>query len=264
MMCKQGAMNTGNRLACLAVVLSLGPTSLIHAQKPPAFDVATVKLNKTGGRGAYPGLAPGGQRFTATNLPLLALIMLAYDATPRQISGVPPAFNTEGYDVEAKCDHPITKEQAARMLQTLLAERFSLTLHRENREQPIYALIVAKNGPKLQETTDPSPTPDLHKTARGFSYKATPLSTLTLILSQQVGRTVVDKTGLTGRYDFSLEYAIDRTGRGNPETSEPSPDPDGLPSVYTALQEQLGLKLESQKGPVEFIVVDHAEKPVEK
>jgi bla regulator protein blaR1 len=246
-------------VAPIAIGLLNAPAG--HAQSQEAFDVASVKLNKTGGRGGYPGLAPGGQRFTATNLPLLALIMLAYNVTPRQISGVPSSFNTEGYDIDAKCDHPIEREQALRMLQTLLADRFKLTLHRETRDQPIYALVVGKGGPKLHETAEESLTPDAQRTGRRFVYKSTPVSVLTLILSQQLDRTVVDMTGLKGRYDFSLEYTSDRVGRGVLEGREPAPDPDGLPSISTAVQEQLGLKLESRKGPVEFIVVDHAERP---
>jgi uncharacterized protein (TIGR03435 family) len=187
--------------------------------------------------------------------------MLAYDATPRQISGVPSSFDREGYDIEAKCDHPMTKEQAARMLQTLLADRFKLVVHRETKEQPIYALIVGKSGPKLQGSP-PGDTglPEMKRIGSRFVFKRAPISTLTLILSQQVGRTVVDKTGLSGRYEFTLEYGLERAGGGRSEEREPAPNPDGLPSVFTALQEQVGLKLESQKGPVEFIVVDHAEK----
>lgn len=240
-------------------------TAAIRAQSMPdtqRFDVASVKTNTTGGGSEYPGLAPGRQRFTARSLPVTALILLAYDVTPGQISGVPSSLDAVGYDIEAKCDHPMTKEQSLPMLQTLLAERFKLTLHRETREQPIYALVVAKAGPKLQESSEESPTPVLRKTAHGgLAYKGAPMATLTLILSQQVGRTVIDKTGLKGRYDFSLEYERQRPGRGGPDGSELAPNPDGLPSVFSALQDQIGLKLESQKGPVEFIVVDHAEKP---
>jgi uncharacterized protein (TIGR03435 family) len=127
----------------------------------------------------------------------------------------------------------------------------------------VASVKLNKTGLRLQETSDSSTAPEVHKTAQGFSYKATPLSPLSLVLSQQVGRTVVDKTGLSGRYDFSLQYALERTARGTPEGPEPAADPDGLPSVYTALQEQLGLKLESQKGQVEFIVVDRAERPTD-
>jgi uncharacterized protein (TIGR03435 family) len=245
-------------VAPIAIGLLNAPAA--RAQSQESFDAASVKLNRTGGRGGYPGLAPGGQRFTATNLPLLALIMLAYNVTPSQISGVPSSFNREGYDIEAESDRPLKQEQALRMLQVLLADRFKLTLHRETREQPIYALVIGKDGPKLHESPKES-TPGAQRTGRSFVYKSTPMSVLTLILSQLVGRPVVDKTGLSGRYDFSLEYTPERVGRGVVEGREPAPNSDGLPSIFTAVQEQLGLKLESQKGPVEFIVVDHAEKP---
>jgi uncharacterized protein (TIGR03435 family) len=245
-------------ISAMAIALIAPSPSLEQSQE--AFDVTSVKVNVTGGRGGYPGLAPGGQRFTATSLPLMALIMLAYNVTPRQISGVPSSFTTELYDVEASCSHPIKQDQALRMLQTLLADRFKLILHRETREQPIYALVVGKGGPKLHASPEGS-SPERQRTGRGFIYKSATMPSLTLVLSQQLDRPVVDKTGLTGRYVFSLEYALERTGRGVVEGREPAPDPDGLPSIFTAVQEQLGLKLEPQKGPIAFIVVDHAEKP---
>jgi uncharacterized protein (TIGR03435 family) len=230
--------------------------SALLAQSRETFDVTSVKVNTDGGGGGYPGLAAGGQRFTATRLPLVALIMVAYDVTPGQVVGV-PGFFTEFYDVEGKCDHPITKEQASHMFQALLADRFKLTVHRESREQPIYALVVGKNGVKLHESQEDIAPPQVKQSGTGFVVKSAPMATLTLILSQVVGRTVVDKTGLTGRYDFTLQYTPERARR----EGEAASNPDGLPSIFTALQEQLGLKLESQKGPVEFIVVDHAEKP---
>ena len=255
-------MSTGSKLMFSAMAIALAGAPLSRAQEQEAFDVASVKLNKTGGRGGYPGLAPGGQRFTATNLPLMALIMLAYSVTPNQITGVPKIFDGEGYDIEAKCDRPLKREQALRMLQTLLADRFKLTLHRESKEQPVYVLVVGKGGPKLHESPE-GDAQDRQRTARGFAYRSTPVSVLALILSQQLGREVVDKTGLNGRYDFSLEYTSERAGIGVTEGREPQPNPDGLPSVFEAVQEQLGLKLESQKGRVELLVVDHAEKPGE-
>jgi uncharacterized protein (TIGR03435 family) len=231
-----------------------------RAQSKDAFDVTSVKLNTTGRGGGYPGLAPGGERFTATNLPLMALIMLAYNITPNQIAGVPNSFNREGYDIEGTCDHRITKEQASRMLQTLLADRFKLLLHRETRNQPVYALVVGKNGSKLQENKEASGLPDRRRSGSGFAFTRTPIATLTLILSQEVGRTVVDKTGLTGSYDFTLQYARERMGRGDSDAGA-STNPNDLPSIFTAVYEQLGLKLEPQEGPVEFIIVDYVEKP---
>lgn len=264
------SLNLGKRLtlatagaAALAVPIFFGAfvaPSQTSAQSQEAFDVASVKVNLTGSRGGYPGLAPGGQRFTATSLPLVALIMLAYNVTPSRISGVPSSFTTELYDIEASCEHPIEQEQALRMLQTLLATRFKLVLHRETKELPIYALVVGKGGPKFHDSPEGS-TPARQRTDRGFMYKGATMSGLTLVFSQQLDRPVVDKTGLTGRYDFALEYAPERPGRGAAEGREAAPNPDGLPSIFTAVEEQLGLKLESQKGPIEFIVVDHAEKP---
>jgi bla regulator protein BlaR1 len=265
------SLNLGKKLtlatagaAALAVPIFFGAfvaPSPSSAQSQEAFDVASVKVNVTGGYGGYPGLAPGGQRFTATSLPLLALIMLAYNTTPDRISGVPTSFNVELYDVEASCDRPMKQEQALLMLQTLLADRFKLTLHRETRERPIYALVVGKGGPKFHEAAEQLSKPDMQRSGRGFAYKSAPMSTLTLVLSQQLDRPVVDKTELNSRYDFTLEYARERAGRGVAEGREVAPKPDDLPSIFTAVQEQLGLKLESQKGPIEFIVVDHAEKP---
>lgn len=241
------------------------PVRVVKEAAAPAetFDVASVKPNTTGAGGfGYPGLGPGRQRFTAANLPLTALILLAYDVTPGQISGVPGSLDATGWDIEAKCDHPMTKEQALRMLQALLADRFKLAFHRETREQPVYALVVAKGGPKLRESSEESPVPVMRKTPNGgFVYKGAPISTLTLVLSQQGGRFVIDKTQLKGRYDFTLEYERERPVRPGADGTEPVPTPGRLPSVFNALQEQLGLKLESQKGPVEFLVVDHAEKP---
>jgi uncharacterized protein (TIGR03435 family) len=191
-------MSPASQLVIATIAVTFASTSQINAQTREAFDVASVKPNTTGGGGAYPGLTPGGKRFTATNLPLTALIMLAYDATPRQISGVPTELDKVGYDIEASCDHPMTKEQASRMLQTLLAERFKLAVHREGRDQPIYALVIGKAGPKLHESPpEDTGLPDRKRSGSGFVFKRTPMATLALILSQQVGRTVVDKTGLS-------------------------------------------------------------------
>jgi uncharacterized protein (TIGR03435 family) len=185
--------------------------------------------------------------------------MLAYDVTPKQISGVPGNLDKNGYDIEASCEHPMTKEQSARMLQTLLADRFRLVIHREEREQPVYGLVVGKGGSKLHESPpDETGRPEQKRNGTAVVFTRTPMSRLTLVLSQLVGRIVVDETALTGRYDFTLEYAPENTGRGGEGENAPA-DASGLPSIFTALQKQLGLKLQADKGTVEFIVVDHAE-----
>jgi uncharacterized protein (TIGR03435 family) len=157
--------------------------------------------------------------------------------------------------------------QIAERLRALLAERFQLVIHRETKEQSIYALVLAKNGPRLQETKETGTQQNM-MTNRGRSEgHAIPIGMLAQSLSGLTGRPVVDKTGLAGKYDFVLEWTPDvgadarAQGFGNGVT-EPAPAPGG-PTIFTALQEQLGLKLESQKGPVENIVIDRAEKPSE-
>jgi uncharacterized protein (TIGR03435 family) len=160
--------------------------------------------------------------------------MLAYDVTPKQISGVPGALDNVGYDIVATCDRPMTKESAGRMLETLLADRFKLAVHREEKELPIYALVIGKGGSKHHESPagDTGP-PERKRNGSAFVFSRTPMSSLALILSQLVGRTVLDKTELSSRYDFTLEYAPERTGRGR--DGEALADTDG-PSIFAALQ----------------------------
>jgi len=161
----------------------------------------------------------------------------------------------------------------------LLADRFQLTLHRETKEQSVYALLVAKNGPKLQESQTKDgqakegtgPRGPMMRMGRGeLSGQGVALDMLTRTLSSQLGRTVIDRTGLKGNFDFKLTWTPDPgqsagpPGGGPPPGADapPPPDPNG-PSIFTALQEQLGLRLESQKGPVEMLVIDRVEKPSE-
>jgi bla regulator protein blaR1 len=266
----------------------------------PTFDVASVKPNKAGGMGMRIWVQPGG-RFQADNVSLKSLIKMAYGVQDFQISGAPPWLDSDKYDIEAKANAPSEVEMnkmtdAQRdesfernklMVQALLADRFKLTLHKESKDAPIYVLVVAKNGPKLKEATaeemappDPNDAPKppgakVRMPGRGIrmgrgdlTATAARVSFLAEVLSNQVGRTVVDKTGLTGNYDFSLKWTPDQNqgqmfgGPGGPGDGLPPPDPNG-PSIFTALQEQLGLKLESQKGPVDLLVIDHAEKASE-
>jgi len=150
-------------------------------------------------------------------------------------------------------------------LRSLLADRFQLALHSETKEQPVYALVVNKGGPKLQESTEPRGL--IRKMGRGtLKAQAVELGMLALNLSNELGRSVFDKTGLAGKYDFELKWAPSQDSAAQlgapPQTAEfalPA-DPDG-PSIFTALQEQLGLRLESGKGPVEVLVIDRAERP---
>ncbi len=219
-----------------------------------------------------------------TGVPLRGMITFAYDVRDFQISGGPGWVGTERFDVMARPDRAAVdgpddfakmndhqrktaRIQISERLRALLADRFQLTVHKEIKEQPIYALVLAKNGPKLQETKETG-TQQSMMTNRGRSQgHAIPMEMLAQVLSGLMGRPVVDKTGLTGKYDFVLEWTPDAgadaraQGFGDGITS-PAPAPGG-PTIFTALQEQLGLRLEAQKGPVQNIVIDRAEKPSE-
>jgi len=153
------------------------------------------------------------------------------------------------------------------MIQAMLADRFKLLAHHEIREQPVYELVIAKNGPKLQEAkpaegSDPGGT--VESRAGQIAAKNVVVSQLVTRLTQTLGRTVVDKTeGLKGKYDFMLIWAPDEAGSSpSSASSSAPPDPTG-PSIFTAIQEQLGLKLEPAKGPVDCLVIDHLEQPSE-
>lgn len=237
----------------------------LKAQSCGTFDVVSIKVNTSRLGGGYPELAPGGRRFTATNQLIPELIMAAYDVSPLQISGIPSAFLQERYDIEAKCEQPITKEQLPHLLQVLLAERFHLSIHRELKEQPVYALILGKGGPKLHQTSHEGGKPSLRQSGYSFTFTNAAMSNLVGTLSQVTGRKVLDRTGLSGQYDFTLTYTPDRGGAGR-EGSTASPGADSIPdsafpdSVFTALREQLGLNLEAQKSQIEYIVVDRLDR----
>lgn len=228
-------------------------------QSLPAFEVASVRINRAEGGRASAEFAPGGERFTATNTPLGQLIVMAYGVTPRQVTPLDPVVY-EKYDIQATSDHAVSREEMLRMLQALLAERFKLRFHREMRVLPAYALVVDKRGPKLQVSKEQLPW--TLSRSRGneprsgriiFESESMPDFAATLSTLVVIGRVVVDKTGLSGSYDFELNFAPpDRL-------SDPSMSQDA-PSIFTAVQEQLGLRLELQNAPVEVLVIEHVEK----
>ena len=246
----------------LSAIASLGRG--LKAQSCSAFDVASIRVNTSGAGGGYPELAPGGRRFTAANQLILELIMFAYDVSPLQISGIPSAFSHERYDVTAACEQPITKAQLPHLLQALLAERFHLSIHRESKDQPVYALLTGKGGPKLHEASQGGGKPGLRQSGYSFAFTNATMLNLAGLLSQLSGRKVLDRTGLNGQYDFTLTYVPSRSGPGREESNASPADnvPDSAfpDSVFTALREQLGLNLESKKSQVESIVVDHLDR----
>jgi uncharacterized protein (TIGR03435 family) len=255
--------------------------------------VASVKPN-TSGSGMISIRPPVGGRFTATNARLKMLIGLAYNVKNFEISGGPGWIDSEGYDISAKAaDGNTSLDQLRPMLQTLLEDRFKLMVHREKKEMPVYALMFAKNGSKLPEAKDggcvkfgpdspppPPPAPgQLPPILCGGFLRAPNLlqagkvdmKQLVNVLSDVLGRPVIDKTGYTGTFDVKLEFSPEGTsfgggplgGGGLALIGGPPPGDDSKPSIFTALQDQLGLKLESQKGPGEILIIDHAEKASE-
>jgi uncharacterized protein (TIGR03435 family) len=189
--------------------------------------------------------------------------MTAYNVKDFQISGVPEwaLGRDQFYDITAKVEGESAPalEQVRPMLQTLLADRFQLKLHRETRELPVYDLVDDKKGPKLKESIGPrSPHPvTFSGTLTRFNLLDKSLADLVDSIAGFVDRPVLDKTGLTGRYDFTLEFT-----HSNPDlVARDSPEADR--SIFTAIQEQLGLKLTPAKAPTEILVIDHAERPSE-
>ena len=256
----------------------------------PQFEVASIKPASPDARGMFITPGPGGG-VRISNMTLKEMIVLAYRVQPFQISGGPPWLDSLRYDVVAKPETKPKQDEIPLMLQALLAERFQLTIHRETKELPMFALVLARKdgklGPKLVPHEGECPAPDPNKPPappepgkppklgcggmmmgpRGLTAVGMPVASLVPMLSRILGTTVVDKTGLTEKFDISAEWAPDENQAAAllpPGAPPPSPAADnGGPSVFTALQEQLGLKLESQKGPVEILVIDRVEKPSE-
>jgi uncharacterized protein (TIGR03435 family) len=249
------------------------------AAKLPAFEVASIKPDKSGTPMIMFRLTPDG--LNVTNSPLKMLIQQAYGVEENQVIGLPNGLTSERYDVEAKVDssdvaklHDLDPHRRMRMLQPVLAERFQLKAHRETRDLPVYELILAKGGPKFHEAKPGDTYPNGIKGPDGHSgpglvwiqdgqltCQAVAMLELTRILSQRLGHNVLDKTGLTGKYDLAMQWPPpeDRPGPMF-DAGENAAESSG-PSIFTVIQEQLGLKLESHKAPVEVLVIDHVEAP---
>ena len=265
----------------------VAPVDVAADVKVPVFDVVSVKPNKSDNGRMRIMFNPDG--YSATNVSLKQLIQMAYGIRQDLISGGPGWVESAGYDFDAKVAGPdvdalkkLSPEQRRSMLQPALADRFKLKVHTETKQLPVYELVVAKGGSKLKEAS-PGDTyangikgPDGTSRAGMMRFgpgqltaQAVPMTSLANMLSQQLQRTVLDKTGLTGKYDLELSWTPDQGSdpmfkgpEGSPQRGDGAPDSSG-PSIFTALQEQLGLKLQSAKGPVETLVIDHVEMPSE-
>jgi bla regulator protein BlaR1 len=263
------------------IFLATALAGAVFAQK---FEVASIKPNKSNDHRIMIGIQPGG-RFNASNVTVKQLITMAYGIRDYQVSGLPSWAESDHYDIAAKPeggdssapDAKTQQEKMRAMIKDLLADRFGMKTHSETKELPIYALVVAKNGPKMEESKENAPEAadgvprgrggQMIRMGRGqLSGQEMRMDMLVNQLSQILRRNVVDKTGLTGKYDIKLNWTPD-PGEGGmmpgPSDGAPPPSADSGPSIFTAIQEQLGLKLDSQRGPVELVVVDKIERPSE-
>jgi uncharacterized protein (TIGR03435 family) len=218
------------------------------ASAEPRFEVASIKPSAPGSRG--PTIYnPTPTRFAIASITTKALIAYAYDVRESQVSGGPNWIGSEEYDIVAKPEGEPSNERILAMAKNLLAERFSLTLHHESKEMPVLALTVAKGGAKLH----PSETVGGPEVRGGRGRLIARKVTMGMLAAQLAGRvldrTVIDRTEIAGEFDVDLEW-----------TPDERPDDPG-PSIFTALKEQLGLKLETQKSAVDVLVVDRVERP---
>jgi bla regulator protein blaR1 len=269
-----------------------GPQANDTAANTHGYDVASIKPNKSGGNMVRMMITPDG--LTAMGATLQMLIQNAYEIQDFQIVGAPKWVSSDRYDIQAKMDSSQMEKlktlspdesrmESKRMLQALLASRFQLVVHRDSKELPGYALVIAKGGSKLHQAKPGDIYPNGIKGPDGkpgtglmimggnggpVTGQGISIENLVRLLSQQLGRTIVDETRLTGNYDFTLQWAPDEragpTTLGGAPRSDDAPPPDSSgPSIFTAIQEQLGLKLESRKVQVEMLVIDHVEAPSE-
>jgi uncharacterized protein (TIGR03435 family) len=276
----------GRMLITAAVLCVLTLTGAAQQQSTPRFEAASVKPNTSGQIAQSSQIGKGS--VVTTNLRMRALIATAHAVRPDRIVGSPAWFDRERFDITARAPADTPDNLLRPMLRALLAERFGFMFHTEMREMPVYALIVVRgngrSGPNLKASTqcDPDaintlgprtgdPALPIGKRpctvisgfdGRGTAYitgGARPIAAVVEALQNpglqgMVDRPVVDRTGLTGTYDFDLRFAA-------AAALAAAPDAPNLPSIFTAIQEQLGLKLETSRGPVEMFVIDSVERP---
>ena len=244
-------------LSLLFATLTLAQTP--DAGKKPEFEVASIR----------PAVDDGGHdadtdkgRFTTHNLTLKRLIAIAYDIDVKQVLGGPNWTDSDSYDINAKIPEEFAarkQDQVPQMLQSLLEDRFKLVVHREPRQLSGYALVPAKQGPKMAIAKPSENGSDMHSNNSQAKARSLTMDQFARYLSRNrdIGKVVVNQTGLTDRFDFELNWM--------PVQLDPKPNAaaDDRASIFTAIQEQLGLRLEAAKVQVQAIIIDHAEKPEE-
>jgi len=236
----------------------------------PGFDVASIRPNTTSTDGRHHIYNdPAESHFRTVNLSIKDLIQFAYGLPDSQILGGPAWLDSAMYDIDAKSDAavdaqlkalptPDARHQKQLMVRALLAERFQLNTHQETRQLPVFNLVVAKGGIRFEANNSVGNTIDTGRNRLHISGMQNTVAILARELAQVLGRVVVDNTGVAGSYDLKLRWTPDDAP---PPMLNGAPDPNAPPDIFAAIQEQLGLKLESAKGPVPVLVIDHIEMP---
>ncbi len=259
-------LSSPNILRRILSIALLSATSASVAQEKPArltYEVASIRPSASGERGGGIKPIPGGEAYTAKNVPVKLIIALMYKLPMRQVTGGPSWLESDHFDIDAKADHSYSKDDLQEMFRNLLADRFNLKFHIETKEDNIYALTVDKSGAKMK----PNPKPDPANIPINFNgwgaitAKGADMKYFAWFLGQgfqEENRAVLNLTNLPGFYDFTLTWRPDILPGAKEELPAEMLD---RPSIFDAVREQLGLKLTAQRGPVDFLVIDHIDKP---
>jgi uncharacterized protein (TIGR03435 family) len=245
----------------MVAALGIGSRPITSQQsdvkEPLTFDVASVKPTPADERRGIVHQPPGGQSYEAIGAPLRGIITIAYSVTDRQISGGPEWINSERWNIEAKADRRGTSDELHAALARLLEDRFQLKVRHETRELPVYLLTVDKKGPKMpvHDAADLLHEPIAGDGKGGLSGQNVTMNYFAFFLSRMMDLNVVDRTNLSEHYDVNFHFLPEFFSVGGPTAMPDSPD------IYTALREQLGLQLQKGKGPVDYLVIEHVERP---
>lgn len=238
--------------------------SLLCAQ---TFEAAAIKLNNSGRAGG--GFRVDPARIKIINSTLKFCVQVAWNVKDFQVSGASGWMETQHYDIDAVAASPFTQEESRKMLRALLADRFGLVVHSETQDKPGFALVAGRNGPKLPPPTDDQSVM-FSRTASGDRTLSAPNVTMKRFadaLTVALGAIVVDQTGIEGRYDASFQWTPDSNEPRVSKSGEPLPPPpmDAMagPSIFTAVQEKFGLRIEAKKVPMDVIVIERANRPSE-
>jgi uncharacterized protein (TIGR03435 family) len=242
------------------------PLKQMAADADPAFEVATIKPSNPDASGGK-GFTLDGRQLSTVNTTVSDLISWAYGVHARQIIGAPDWIGKEKYDLlgEPDIDGQPNRQQAGVMIQKLLADRFKLSFHSDKKELSVYAIVVGKDGPKITKSPDQNGLPRMFLQGHGvLPVKSATMAEFADVLQGRVlDLPVVDQTGLAGRYDFILTWTPDESQFGGLGAKPPVPSDDATapPDLFTAIQQQLGLKLEAKKASADVLVIDHVERP---